>query len=118
MVLDQIPERYGIQGRPRIQIIIEIGVDRPPLLHLQPAMFGPGQQFRFGVIVIRAAFQPVKPHINEIRRHPIPHRPVWRVGHANRDCVFRQTIGYLIIKPRFVAKLDSMPRGFPMPQRL
>jgi hypothetical protein len=32
--------------------------------------------------------------------------------------VFRQTVGYLVIEPRFVAKLDGMPRSFPMPQRL
>jgi hypothetical protein len=32
--------------------------------------------------------------------------------------VFRQAFGYLVIEPRFVAKLDSMSRGFPMPQRL
>jgi hypothetical protein len=31
--------------------------------------------------------------------------------------VFRQACRYFVIEPRFVAKLDGVPRGFPMPQR-
>ena len=54
--------------------------------------------------------------VNDICCHFLPHWPIGRVGHANRDRVVAKAVGYFVGKPRFVPKLDRVSRAFPVAQ--
>ena len=58
----------------------------------------------------------MQPDVNEVGRDFLPHWPVGRVGHADGHTVALEAVGYFIIEPRFVAKLDSVSGAFPVPQ--
>ncbi len=54
--------------------------------------------------------------VNKVGRYFFPHRPVGRVGHADGHTVAFEAFGDFIVEPRFVTKLDDVPRAFPSAQ--
>lgn len=54
--------------------------------------------------------------VNQVRCYFLPHWPVGRVRHANRELVPVEAFGYFTVKPRFVTKLDRVPRAVPVLQ--
>ena len=99
-------------------IVVEVNVHITVLV--QPSVDPVRPILKRPIAVVGRVFTrvPVQTDVDQISRNPVPHRPVRRVGHTDGDGVLRHAFGYFVIEPRLVAKLDSMPRGFPMPQGL
>ena len=118
LLAEHFQQRERILRRGAFGIVVEVNVHIAVFMEQAFGAFCPF--FESGLAIARRVFPgvPVQTDVNEIRCHPIPHRPVRRVGDTDRGGVFRQAFGYFVVEPRFVAKFDGMPRGFPVPQRL
>src|SRR5205823_4790770 len=71
-----------------------------------------------GLAIARCVFSgvTVQTDVNHVSCHSIPHWPVGRIRHADRDSVALEALRYFIIEPRLIAKLDRVSRAFPVPQ--
>src|SRR5439155_8203934 len=71
-----------------------------------------------GLAIARCVFSgvTVQTDVNHVSCHSIPHWPVGRIRHADRDSVALEAVRYFIIEPRLIAKLDRVSRAFPMSQ--
>jgi len=71
-----------------------------------------------GLAIARSVFSgmTMQTDVNHVSCHPVPHWPVGRIGHADRNRVPLEAVRHFIIEPRFVTKLDRVSRAFPVPQ--
>jgi len=87
-------------------------------IFFEPALDAHRPFSKRGLAVARRVFpgMTMQADVNEIGRYFLPHRPVWRIGHTDRDLISLKAFGYFVIKPRFMAKLDRVSRAVPVPQ--